>query len=92
MEGGFVKQRTLGGLGCVILGKGLVERGSEKGGSWGCFSKDGPELFTLNTREEVKHVVLVTGEGSTKVVCPISGLFSRGRSLERDLQGLNEGN
>lgn len=29
-------------------------------------------------------------EGSAKVVCLLSGPFSRGRSLERVLQGLNE--
>lgn len=49
-------------------------------------------VYKRNTREEVKHVELVTGEGSAKVVCPLSGLFSGGRSLERDLPGPNEGN
>lgn len=53
-----------------------------------CFSKYYQELFTKNnTGVEVNHVELVTGKGSSKVVCTLTGLFSRGRRLESDLVG-----
>lgn len=57
-----------------------------------CFSKYDQELFTSNTGVEVKLVELVTRKGSSKVVCPLTGLFSRGRRLERDFEGPIEGN
>lgn len=77
---------------CLILGNGLAEGGGAEGGSWHCFPKEDEELFTSNTGVEVRLVGLVTGDGSSKVVGLLPGLFSKGRRLESDFEGLIEGN
>lgn len=80
---------------------GIDKKGTRVGGIawfWGraaqgefsehCFSKYDQELFTRkNTGVEVNHVEFVTGKGSSKVVCSLTGLFSRGRRLESNLVG-----
>lgn len=49
-----------------------------------CFSKYDQELFTRkNTGVEVNW----SGEKGAQRLCPLTGLFSKGRRLERDLEG-----
>lgn len=72
----------------MVVGKGLVERGSAKGGAWGV-------AFPKMTRNclpatlEVKHVELVTGKEAQRLFVPFLGYSLEG---ERNLLGLNEGN
>lgn len=72
----------------MVVGKGLVERGSAKGGGWGV-------AFPKMTRNclpatlEVKHVELVTGKEAQRLFVPFQGYSLEG---ERNLLGLNEGN
>lgn len=66
-------------------------RGRGERGPWALLFRVRPRLFTRkNTGVEVKSVV--TGRGSSKVVCPLTGLLSSGRGLESDLEGPHEGN
>lgn len=64
----------------MVVGKGLVERGSAKGGAWGV-------AFPKMTRNclpatlEAKHVELVTGKEAQRLFVPFLGYSLEGEKI-----------